>query len=114
MTVSNEYGASPDIGRLLGGLLANPGALSMLSSLLGGLGDGGATPPPTPPPPPHDGPCPDDAGHHPPPILPAIRHEDHRTRLLEALRPYLSPERCNMIDTILRILELMDILQKRR
>lgn len=108
---SREGTQMPDLSGMLGALLANPQALSTVASLLGGAlnrpneTEGGApTPPPTPP----SGES-ETRGTRP---LPAAR--DPRRGLLDALRPYLSPARCDMIDTLLRILELLALLQKRR
>ena len=38
--------------------------------------------------------------------------EDHRNDLLLALKPFLSPERCQAVDTILRIAKLGTILRQ--
>lgn len=114
--MGEEYvqGNAPDLSGLLGNLLQNPAALSMLSSLLaGGLGGKG-----NPPPPPQKGePCEAACGAAAQPCLPPPpkpRPTDNRTCLLNALRPYLSPARCDTIDSLLRILELMELLRKRR
>lgn len=103
-----EMGSVPDLSGMLGALLANPQAISLVSSLLGGaLKGAGETEKPPPPPP-----C---AEHEMPPLLPPVpKKSDPRTGLLDALRPYLSPARCEMVDTLLRILELLALLQKRR
>ena len=111
--MADEYiqGAQPDLSGLLGNLLQNPAALSMLSSLLsGGLG-GKSNPPPK-----KGEPCDTECCASPQPCLPPPqpKQQDHRTCLLNALRPYLSPARCDTIDSILRILELMELLRKRR
>lgn len=138
--MGNEY-AQPgngqlDLSGLLNGILSNPAALSMLASLLGNMqkpsdggpgwggpdgGHGGGDPhgghgqeehrPPMPPP--CDAPAP-----QAPPILPPVHKPGHkkddRACLLQALRPYLSRERCDMIETLLRILELMELFRRRR
>ncbi|MBQ8351810.1 MAG: hypothetical protein IJY20_07195 [Clostridia bacterium] len=111
--MGEEYiqGNQPDLSGLLGNLLQNPAALSMLSSLLAGsLGGKGNSPPPK------NEPCETECCGAPQPCLsPAPpRQPDNRTCLLNALRPYLSPSRCNTIDSLLRILELMELLRKRR
>ncbi len=116
---------APDLGAMLNGLLSNPAALATLTSLLGNMGGGGAPPPgggcpgegprgpecPKAPPllPPSPPPSP-----APPPPAPPCRGGNDRARLLEALRPYLSPARCDMMDSLLRILELMELLRHRR
>ncbi len=103
---SDDKSKGPDLSALLNGVMANPAALSMLSSLLGGMGQK-----PPPPPQAEDCSCP-----KAPPILPPVQppRQDNRACLLNALRPYLSPTRCDTIDSLLRILELMEILRKRR
>lgn len=119
----------PDLSGLLSGLLSNPAALSALSSLLagrmgnsaqgaggdchdGGRGDCREECPKAPPllPPTHGGDC-APTGHGGPFDG---RGQDKRGALLCALRPYLSPERCDMMDSLLRILELLELLRKRR
>ena len=97
-----------DLSALVGTLLSNPAALSMLSSLLGNMGtkpsDGCTAPPP----------CEEVCA--PPPVLPAPppKPRDDRACLLDALRPFLSSERCEMIDTLLKILELMAVFRRKR
>ena len=57
-----------------------------------------------------------------PPILPPMKphrrgedcRRDDRGYLLDALRPYLSPARCDMVDSLLRILELLEMIRRRR
>lgn len=113
--MGEEYtpNAVPDLSGLLGSLLQNPAALSMLSSLLaGGLGNKGPHTSPPPKEPCEAEACPAAAPCLAPP--PPPRPDDNRTCLLNALRPYLSPARCNTIDSLLRILELMELLRKRR
>ena len=110
--MAEEYikGKEPDLSAMLGTLLQNPAALSMLSSLLGGaIGGKGHT---------KGDACDEDCPKAPPllPPVPPPRQEpcDPRVGLLNALRPYLSPARCDTIDSMLRILELMELLRKRR
>lgn len=120
--MGNEYtqaGGQPDLSGMLNGILSNPAALSMLTSLLGnmqkpggGFPHGGCGCDERP----HEPPC-DDACPKPPilpPAAPPPKPRDDRACLLEALRPYLSRERCDMIDTLLRILELMELFRRRR
>ena len=107
-TVRDGVGA-PDLSGVLNALLSNPQALSAVTSLLGGAlnrpseGERHAPPPP-----------PEKAESGIPTLLPRPTACDPRKGLLDALRPYLSPARCDMIDTLLRILELLTLLQKRR
>lgn len=112
MGEEHTQGSTPDLSGLIGNLLQNPAALSMLSSLLaGGLG-GKAGPP-------HPGErCEEDCRRAPPLLPPAAppkpQPPSDRACLLNALRPYLSPARCDTLDSLLRILELMELLRKRR
>ncbi len=121
--MGNEYNPAsgqPDFSGLLNGILSNPAALSMLTSLLGNLQKPSDIPhgecgceghrPPGPPP------CDDHCPKAPllPPAAPPLKPKDDRACLLQALRPYLSHERCDMIDTLLRILELMELFRRRR
>lgn len=114
--MGNEFaneGKAPDLSGLLNGLLANPAALSMLSSLLGNLQK-----------PPEGPPCHEDRREPPcdpcpkaPPLLPPApppKPRDDRADLLCSLRPYLSKERCDMLDALLKILELMALFRRRR
>ena len=112
--MADEYIKSDqlDLSALLSGLLQNPAAISMLSSLLaGGLGSNGSH---VKKPEPCDEPCPKAPPLLPPCEPPHPKPTDDRACLLNALRPYLSPARCETIDSLLRILELMELLRKRR
>lgn len=122
----------PDLSGLLSGLMANPGAMAALTSLLGNLQASGGGPPPPPPCreeeaeccPPPGRPGRDDGRDcrrtppllppTPPPPPPKPKEQDRRACLLAALRPYLSPERCETVDALLRILELMELFRHRR
>lgn len=103
-----------DLSGMIGTLLSNPAALSMLSSLMGSMGGlaGGGHPPPSPPPPPCEDECEKPSAVLPP--APPPKPKDDRVRLLDALRPFLSSERCEMIDTLLKIFELMAVFRRRR
>ena len=91
----------PDLSGLLSGLLKNPEALSMLSSLLGQM------PPPKPP-----------SHQEKPPSLPANaltsspKQENARKALLCALKPFLSPERQRAIDLVLMLQDTMELFRK--
>ena len=125
--MSNE---APDLSGLLGNLLSNPAILSSLGGLLGGL-----KPPPPPvgcdcpaekpckeeyPPstPPPKGDCECEAKAYPPfpppylPQKPPCREKDPRLCLLLALRPFLSCKRQTMLDGLLRIFEVLDLLDR--
>lgn len=111
--MKEEYtsqGGQPDLSGLIGTLLSNPTALSTLSSLLSsGIGGKGQASQ-------KEEPCEEE--HREAQLLPPPQkrpvHTDNRACLLNALRPYLSPSRCDTIDSLLRILELMELLHKRR
>ena len=64
-----------------------PEAISALAPLLSGLSKGGA--------------------------LLSPRKDDPRVCLLRALKPYLSAERCEAIDTMIRLSPIAELLQKR-
>ena len=105
--MSEKNGNAPDISGILSGLLANPAALSSIASLLGSMGAAGG-----------GGKSEEsvEAGAftpHPPAPPPVVK-SDPRVCLLNALRPYLSPARCEMMDSLLRIFELLALLEKRR
>lgn len=106
-------GGQPDLSGLIGTLLSNPTALSALSSLLSG-GMGGKGQPPPQKEQPCEEACPRSQLLPPSPPQQKPIHNDNRVCLLNALRPYLSPARCDTMDSLLRILELMELLQKRR
>ena len=111
-------GASPDLSALVGNLLSNPAAMSMLSSLLSGMGQ----PSQKPPSPPDDTSVPPLPPAQPVCAQPGCPHggcpqtapRDERAALLLALRPFLPPEKCDMIDGLLRILDLLTLLRGRR
>ena len=96
---------------MLGTLLQNPAALSMLTSLLGGALSGKGQGAPVE--------CGGERCDKAPPMLPPappprVEPCDNRRGLLNALRPYLPPSKCDTVDSMLRILELMELLRKRR
>ena len=62
-----------------------PEAISAMAPMLSGLSKGGA--------------------------LLSLRADDHRACLLRALKPYLNAERCDTIDTLLRLLPLAELLR---
>lgn len=96
-----------DLSGLVSSLLSNPAALSMLSSLVGSIGarQGGEAKKDEP----------SEEQEAVATLLPTPKTpRDERARLLEALRPFLSHERCEMIDTLLKILDLMAVLRRRR
>lgn len=130
--------AMPDLSSLLGSLLSNPGALSGAINLLGGLLNGESKPeetedtagaesatdvavtasasPTEDVPETASGEAVEDgsvtAGAFPklPPPKPG-RGCGRRKHLLLALRPYLSPERCRMLDLLVRGSDLLDLFR---
>lgn len=119
MSGGNAPGAMPDLSALIGTLLSNPAAMSMLTSLLanktGSVSVGDAPPPQAERV--QSDPAPTST---PPQFAPAqaalapTHGQDDRTALLCALRPFLPPEKCDMIDGLLRILDLLTIIRRRR
>lgn len=110
---------TPDLSGLLNSLLSNPGALSALSGILGGLG--GA---PSKEAPPHEEATrSDDEGSKDtePLAIPTMltppprggRYHD-REGLLGALRPYLSPKRCQALEGACKLLEVIDLFRTQR
>ena len=87
---------TPDLSGLLGNLLSNPGALSALSGILGNLGGTAgkdtAVPAMLPP-----------SGR-------SGRYHD-REGLLGALRPYLSPKRCQALEGACKLLEVIELFR---
>lgn len=120
--MSNE---APDLSGILGNLLANPAVLSTLGGILGGSK-------PAPPSagydrheekpctendppcaPPHREDC--DAKPFAPPCLlpkPPCRDKDPRLCLLLALRPFLSCKRQTMLDGLLRLFEVLELVDR--
>ena len=85
--------------------------LASLLGMLGGIAGGGEEKPPPPP-----GPAPEAAGGLPfdPALLStlsramkALREPDRNIQLLQALRPFLEPERQKKVDEAVKILHLM-------
>lgn len=92
---------TPDLSGILSQISSNPNAMAMLSSLLGNMS----------PPPKKRAEENDDCERE---ILlpkPSSSFEDRR-RLLLALKPFLSPERCQTVDLLLMILEAASAFQK--
>lgn len=107
--------SAPDISGMISGLLSNPAAMSMLSSLIGGMKSGAADapasvapispPPPLPPPPaPRQDAVPALAS-----LLGGAKRDDRRSELLCALKPFVSPSRREMIDRLVGIVALIEL-----
>lgn len=106
----SEMGGFPDLSGILARVTENPQAMSMLTSLLGGMP---AKAPPTP-----------DVSKERPrekeeePTLPALssskphkdRGHEERRRLLIALKPFLSKERKEALETLLIVLDAISLL----
>ena len=100
---------APDISQMLTKIMSNPQATAMLSSLLGG-----AKPPDKEErkeKPKESEECFDKEQTILPPKNEECSPRERRKRLLLALKPYLSPERCQAIDRILMITEALSLLQ---
>lgn len=120
--MSEVSGGAPDLSAIISGLLSNPAAMSMLSSLLSGMGNSASA---TAAGPPAQSASEGGAPIAPPPLPPAstafapmagppVGARDERAALLYALRPFLPPEKCEMIDGLLRILDLLTLIRGRR
>lgn len=107
---------TPDLSGLLGNLLSNSGALSALSGILGNLGGtaGKDTAVPEPEPKKED----EEIREKEPQAVPAMlppsgrsgRYHD-REGLLGALRPYLSPKRCQALEGACKLLEVIELFR---
>lgn len=105
--MSASEGGLPDLSGILSRVTENPQAMSMLSSLLGGMVE---KPPKVDTPPKQDK---EEEKEATPVFLPKHerrgRHEDRR-RLLLALKPFLTKERQRALETLLPVLEAIDLL----
>ena len=103
----SEGGGIPDLSGILARVTENPQAMSMLASLLGGSskqerheeephirGDGELLP------------------ALPPPKGQKSRRDEGRRRLLLALKPFLSKERCQVLETLLIVLDAISLLPR--
>lgn len=84
----------PDLSALLSDPTALAAAMEMAKGLLSGGGQGSAAPAESPPP--------------PKPPLPTA--EDDKTRLLLALKPFLSPKRSEKVGTVISLMKAMQIM----
>lgn len=89
---------APDLSALLSGLTGNPQAMAMLSSLLGSM-----QAPPGNAEEAHNAASEEKRPQTPPCREKGSPAEQNRRRLLLALKPYMSPARCQAIDRILMI-----------
>lgn len=100
----------PDLSGMLSKIMANPDAVAMLSSLLGNQM-------PKAPQDEKSNEKTDDetqACSLPVPKAKENPTREKRRRLLLALKPFLSPERCSAIDRILMITDAMSLLQSEK
>ena len=95
---------SPDLSAILSQISSNPKALSMLGSLLGGIGNNVLAPKEE-----HQ-----ESTHEELTVIHTEKHTsfEDRKRLLLALKPFLSPEKCQTIDVLLMVLEAFSVFQK--
>lgn len=106
----SEMGGFPDLSGILARVTENPQAMSMLTSLLGGM------PAKAPPPPDESKERPREKEEEP--ALPALspskprkdRGHEERRRLLLALKPFLSKERKEALETLLIVLDAISLL----
>lgn len=115
-----------NLAPLLEKLGQNPAAVSMLQSLLGGLGGGQSAPGEIP----HEDTESGESAHgedspregesvpaisfSPPPAPPGYGHGKGRREVLLSLRPFLSEKRCATVDRVLRALELYEVIESTR
>lgn len=92
-------------------IMSDPEALAQVQSLGKMLGLGGEQSPPAPPEPAQDD-LGIDAGKLMAlaPMLGNLRQEDDTTRLLSALRPFLSSEKCRKLDSAGKMIRLIRLI----
>ena len=102
----SEQGGFPDLSGILSRVTENPQAMSMLASLLGG-----ATKKEEPREDPREK---EDCQviSSPMPSKPHGKRDEDRRRLLLALKPFLSRERCQVLETLLLVLDAISLLPK--
>lgn len=115
-----------NLAPLLEKLGQNPAAVSMLQSLIGGLGGGQSTPENLPHgdteaaesehrgDDPREGESVPAISFSPPPAPPGYGHGKGRREVLLSLRPFLSEKRCATVDRVLRALELYEVIESTR
>ena len=94
---------TPDLSGIISQISSNPNALAMLGSLLGNMKPSIK--------PTDDSPKEDQMRELIVPRSNSSTFED-RKKLLMALKPFLSPERCQTVDMLLMILEALSVFQK--
>ena len=115
-----------NLAPLLEKLGQNPAAVSMLQSLIGGLGGGQSSPENLPHgdteaaesehrgDDPREGESVPAISFSPPPAPPGYGHGKGRREVLLSLRPFLSEKRCATVDRVLRALELYEVIESTR
>ena len=115
-----------NLAPLLDKLGQNPAAVSMLQSLIGGLGGGQSSPENLPHgdteaaesehrgDDPREGESVPAISFSPPPAPPGYGHGKGRREVLLSLRPFLSEKRCATVDRVLRALELYEVIESTR
>ncbi len=115
-----------NLAPLLEKLGQNPAAVSMLQSLIGGLGGGQSAPENLPhgdteaaesehrEDDPREGESVPAISFSPPPAPPGYGHGKGRREVLLSLRPFLSEKRCATVDRVLRALELYEVIESTR
>ena len=107
----SDGGGLPDLSGLLARVTENPQAMSMLSSLLGGMGEQSEKEPPS-----HKQEMGERDEARPTLAPQAGRHRKHddKRRLLLALKPFLTPERQKALDMLLPLLEAISLFIPRK
>ena len=101
-----------DLGAKLNGLLSDPQAMKEVAALASSLGLNapGVHSEPEPPKPAVDGAQALSAVSGLMPLLGALKQEDDTTRLLDAIRPFLSEERREKLDRAKKLIGMMRLL----
>ena len=107
-------GNQPDLSGIINLITSNPSLVSSIASMLGGGKKENVCPPPPPddhtecgcqPPPPPPPPC--------NVLSPKSRYSDEIC-LLNALKPFMSPKRCDAIETIIKISKVLELINNCR
>ena len=103
----SEHGGFPDLSGILARVTENPQAMTMLASLLGSTAKKEEA---------HEEHREKDDLQALPALMPPkpqrSRRDEERRRLLLALKPFLSQERCQVLETLLLILDAISLLPK--
>lgn len=105
-----------DLGTQISQLLSNPEMMEQIKGLSGLLGQSAPDSPPTVPQKKQQSPLDMLGGDGMQvamkllPIMNSLKQEDDTTRLLRAIKPFLSPQRQDKIEEAIRLLHIMKIL----